>query len=95
MCIRDRDASIDASGLDQVRAEAIRSTRIWGRCCLVGEGGSLTLKPSPDIIHRQLNLMGSWTFSTGVLKELAEWIVEREIPLIWLIILWGLLFHDI
>ena len=78
---RGADASIDASGIDQVRAQAIRSTRIWGRCCLVGEGGSLTLKPSPDIIHKQLNLMGSWTFSTVVLKELADWIVAREIPL--------------
>ena len=25
--------------------------------------------------------MGSWTFSTVVLKELADWIVAREIPL--------------
>ena len=78
---RGADAALDATGIDAVRANAIRSARIWGRACLVGEGGTLSVAPSPDIIHRQLNLYGSWTFSKGVLEELADWVVEREIPL--------------
>ena len=41
----------------------------------------MTVEPSPDIIHRQLNLYGSWTFSKTVLEELAAWVVERGIPL--------------
>ncbi|MCI0771715.1 MAG: zinc-binding dehydrogenase, partial [Chloroflexi bacterium] len=78
---RGADATLDATGIGEVRANAIRSTRIWGRACLVGEGGTMNLEPSPDIIHRQLTLLGSWTFSTVILQELANWIVERDIPL--------------
>ena len=75
------DASLDATGIGEVRANAVRSTRIWGRACLVGEGGTVTFEPTPDIIHRQLTLYGSWTFSTTILKELAEFVVNRELPL--------------
>ena len=78
---RGADCTLDATGIGDVRANVIRSTRIWGRACLVGEGGTLTVEPSPDIIHRQLSLFGSWTFSKTVLEELATWVVEREIPL--------------
>ena len=55
--------------------------RTWGRACLVGEGGQVTYEPTPDIIHRQLTLVGSWTFSTVLLAELARWVVDRKIPL--------------
>ena len=41
----------------------------------------MTVNPSPDIIHRQLNLYGSWTFSTVILEELANWVIDRNIPL--------------
>ena len=75
------DASLDATGIAEVRASAVRSTRVWGRACLVGEGGTVTFEPSPDIIHRQLTLMGSWTFSTLVLAELAQYVVDRRLPL--------------
>lgn len=74
------DASLDATGIDEVRASAVRSTRIWGRACLVGEGGTATFKATPDIIHRQLTLLGSWTFSTIILEELGRWVVDRRVP---------------
>ena len=75
------DASLDATGIGAVRAAAVRSTRVWGRACLVGEGGAVTFEPTPDIIHRQLTLIGSWTFSTVVLDELARFVAERDLPL--------------
>lgn len=75
------DASLDATGIAEARINAVRSTRIWGRACFVGEAGTVTFEPTPDIIHRQLTLIGSWTFSTGVLKELGEFVVQRQLPL--------------
>ncbi len=75
------EATLDATGIAEVRATAVRSTRIWGRSCLVGEGGTVTFEPTPDIIHRQLTLLGSWTFSTTVLEELANFVVHRQVPL--------------
>lgn len=75
------DASLDATGIDMVRVTAVRSTKIWGRTCLVGEGGTATFEPSSDIIHRQLTLLGSWTFSTDILEELGRYVVDQSIPL--------------
>lgn len=74
-------AALDATGIGPVRRQMVQSVRTWGRACLVGEGGEMTLAPSPEIIHKHMNLMGSWTFSTVVLEELAQWVVDRNIPL--------------
>ena len=78
---RSADATLDATGIAEVRTAAVHSTRAWGRACLVGEGGTVTFEPTPDIIHRQLTLLGSWTFSTVVLEELGRFVVERDLPL--------------
>lgn len=75
------DAALDATGIGPVRRQMIRSVRVWGRACLVGEGGEMTVEPTPDIIHRHLDLLGSWTFSTHILSEAAHWVIDRNIPL--------------
>ncbi|HET8630046.1 MAG TPA: zinc-binding dehydrogenase [Thermomicrobiales bacterium] len=75
------DATLDCTGSAAARAQAVRSARVFGRACFVGEGGTVTLDPSPDLIHRQLTLYGSWTFSTVLLEECARFIVERRVPL--------------
>ena len=75
------DSAIDATGIGSVRRQMVKSTKIWGRACLVGEGGKVTFEPSPDIIHKHLTLMGSWTFSTFILSELSSWIINKNIPL--------------
>ena len=76
------EASLDASGVGEVRRTSVMSTRIWGRACFVGEGGSVIFEDvTNDIIHRQVTLLGSWTFSTVILEELGNYIVNRNIPL--------------
>jgi threonine dehydrogenase-like Zn-dependent dehydrogenase len=50
------DASLEAAGLATARVAAVESTRIFGRTCLVGEGGEVTYQPTPHIIHRHLTL---------------------------------------
>ncbi|HEX6737584.1 MAG TPA: zinc-binding dehydrogenase [Vicinamibacteria bacterium] len=75
------DATLDCTGNAAARAQAVRSARVWGRACFVGEGGTVTLDPTPDIIHKQLALYGSWTFSTVLLAECARFIAERAVPL--------------
>ena len=56
-----------------------RST--WGTACYVGEGGDVTLDVSPDLLRRQVTLIGSWTFSAMGMKECAEFIAKKRIPL--------------
>ena len=74
------DASLEAAGLAVTRVAAVESTRIFGRTCLVGEGGEVTFQPTPHIIHRHLTLLGSWTFSTFGLAEAARFTAERSVP---------------
>jgi threonine dehydrogenase-like Zn-dependent dehydrogenase len=75
------DASIDCTGHAGARAQTVRSTRVFGRACFVGEGGTVTLEPTPDIIHRHLTLYGSWTFSTFLLEDAAKFVASRRVPL--------------
>jgi len=64
-----------------VRNDAVDAAKYWGRVCFVGEGNTTTFDISPQIIHKQLTIYGSWTFSTGGLAEVAEFVVERNVPL--------------
>jgi threonine dehydrogenase-like Zn-dependent dehydrogenase len=73
------DKTVDASSSPQARAQAVRATRAWGACCYVGEGGEVTLEVSPDLLRRQITLMGSWTFSTVGLMDCARFVAERDI----------------
>ena len=75
------DAALDCTGQADARLAAVRSTRTWGTVCFVGEGGSVTLDVSPDLLRRQLTLVASWTFSTVGQEECARFIADRRISL--------------
>lgn len=70
------ERAIDASASDAGRQLAIRATRDWGRIAFVGEGGSCTFAPSPDIIHGQKTIYGSWVTSLWKMEELTERLVR-------------------
>jgi threonine dehydrogenase-like Zn-dependent dehydrogenase len=70
------ERSVDCSGADAGRQTAIRATRKWGRIAFVGEGGSVSFQPSPDIIHDQKTIYGSWVTSIWRMEELVERIVR-------------------
>ena len=59
----------------------MRCTAIWGRVCFVGEGNNVTLEPSPDIIHKQLTIYGSWTFSSVGQAECARFVADHGLSL--------------
>jgi threonine dehydrogenase-like Zn-dependent dehydrogenase len=65
-------ATMDCSGSAAGRTLAVRAARRYGRCVLVGEGGRLELDASPDVIHQQLRIEGSWVTSTWRLRELVD-----------------------
>ncbi len=73
------DMALDTSGAAEGRLTAVRGTRAWGVACFVGEGGSVTLDVSPDMLRKQLTVIGSWTFSTVVQAECARFIVDRKV----------------
>lgn len=66
------EVAIDTSGVSAGRQLAVRATRHWARIALVGEGGTVELNPSPDLIHDQKTLYGSWVTSLANIEDLVE-----------------------
>ncbi len=73
------DFTLDTSGNRDARLNAIRSTKVWGTMCFVGEGSDVTIDVSPHLLRRQMTLIASWTFSTIIQAECAAFCVERNI----------------
>src|SRR5919202_5136667 len=77
---RGAHASLDASSSPEARAQAVRCVRTWGKACFVGEGDTVTLDVSNDLLRRQVTLIGSWTFSKVGQAECARFVADRRIP---------------
>jgi threonine dehydrogenase-like Zn-dependent dehydrogenase len=75
------DLALDCTGAAAARRAAVRSVRTWGTACYVGEGGDVTLEVSPDLLRRQVTLIGSWTFSAMGMAECARFIADSGIKL--------------
>jgi 2-desacetyl-2-hydroxyethyl bacteriochlorophyllide A dehydrogenase len=71
--------ALDTSGASEGRSTAVRGTRAWGVACFVGEGGTVTLDVSPELLRKQLTILGSWTFSNVVQAQCARFIADRRI----------------
>jgi len=70
------ERAVDCSAHHAARATAVRATRKWGRIVLIGEGGKMELNPSPDLIHDQKAVFGSWVTSIWKMEELVERLVR-------------------
>jgi threonine dehydrogenase-like Zn-dependent dehydrogenase len=75
------DLALDCTGAAAARRAAVRCVNTWGTACYVGEGGDVTLDVSPDLLRRQVTLIGSWTFSAMGMQECAEFVAKKRIPL--------------
>ena len=73
------EKAFDASASDGGRQLAIRAARQWGRVAMVGEGGTLHFNPSPDIIHDQKTIYGSWVTNLARMEDLVERLVRWDI----------------
>jgi threonine dehydrogenase-like Zn-dependent dehydrogenase len=73
------ERAVDCSGNAEARVTAIRATRKWGKMVMVGEGGTVAFNPSPDIIHEQKAIHGSWVTSTWLMEELVERLVRWKL----------------
>jgi threonine dehydrogenase-like Zn-dependent dehydrogenase len=73
------ERAVECSANAEARAMAIRATRKWGRVVMVGEGGTVAFNPSPDIIHDQKTIYGSWVTSTWRMEELVERLVRWKL----------------
>ncbi len=81
---RGCERSVDCSGHRDGRRLAVRAAREWGRIALVGEGGTMEYEPSPELLHGQKTIYGSWVTSIWRMEELVERIAA-----------WGIHPHDL
>lgn len=70
------ERAVECSAHHAARTMAIRATRQWGKMVMIGEGGRMEMNPSPDMIHDQKTLVGSWVTSTWKMMELVERLVR-------------------
>ena len=71
--------ALDTSGAAAGRSAAVRCASAWGMVCFVGEGGEVTLNVSPEIIRKQLTIVGSWTLSSAALVDCVRFIADHGI----------------
>ncbi|MGH9616685.1 MAG: zinc-binding dehydrogenase, partial [Acidobacteriaceae bacterium] len=70
------DVAVDCSANPTARSLAIRATGKWGRVLFLGEGGAVTFNPSPDLMHDQKTVFGSWVSSVWRTEELVDRLVS-------------------
>jgi threonine dehydrogenase-like Zn-dependent dehydrogenase len=73
------DLTLDTSGTPDGRLIAVRAARSWGTACFVGEGGNVTIDVSPQMLRKQLTIIGSWTFSTTIQADCARFVADNKI----------------
>jgi threonine dehydrogenase-like Zn-dependent dehydrogenase len=73
------ERAVDCSANSHARLTCIQATRKWGRIVLLGEGGTCEFQPSPDIIHDQKTIYGSWVTNIWRMEELVERLVRWQI----------------
>lgn len=73
------EKAVDCSANDQGRQLAIRGTKSYGKIAFVGEGNTCTFNPSPDIIHGQKTIYGSWVTSLWRMEDLVDKLVRWNI----------------
>lgn len=70
------EKAVDCSANDKARLTCIQAARKWGKICFIGEGGTVSFQPSPDIIHDQKTIYGSWVTNIWRMEELVERLVR-------------------
>jgi len=73
------EAAADFSGSGAGRNSALDACGVFGRVAWVGEGNLTTVEPSPQILHKQLTVIGSWVCGLWQMEELAGFMVRKGI----------------
>jgi propanol-preferring alcohol dehydrogenase len=77
---RGADAAIDCSGNTHAENQALDCVRPHGRVAFVGECRESTIRPSEQLIRKQITLIGSWYFPIQEFEEITKFIVRKQIP---------------
>lgn len=74
-------AAIDCSGQPAAQNMALDSVRRLGRVAFVGESRETTIRPSDQLIRKELTLIGSWYFNIAEYDEIISLLTVKGIDL--------------
>ncbi len=64
------DAAIECAGKEITENQALDCAKQGGKVAFVGENRSATIKPSAQLIRKELTVIGSWYYNAGEYEEL-------------------------
>ena len=73
--------AIDCSGNTAAHNMALDATAPFGRVALIGEAQETTIRPSEQLIRKQLTVFGSWYFATEEYTDILSLIERQNIDL--------------
>lgn len=73
--------AIDCSGNTQAHNMALDALAPFGRMALIGEAQETTIRPSDQLIRKQLTVFGSWYFSTDEYTDILALIARQRVDL--------------
>ena len=75
------DAAMDCSGNPHAQNAALDAAARFGKIAFIGESRETTIRPSEQLIRKQLTVFGSWYFNISEYAEITRVIVEKNIDL--------------
>ena len=73
------EVTVDCSAAPPARLLAIKAARQWGRIGFVGEGNLVQFDVSPDLIHGQKTIYGSWVTSLRHMADLVNVLAREDV----------------
>jgi threonine dehydrogenase-like Zn-dependent dehydrogenase len=71
---------VETSGSSEAAQAGLSGTAVWGKVCMVGIGGRITLE-TKAFLDRQVTVMTSYTMSTVGQQKCADFVVSRKLDL--------------
>ena len=71
---------VETSGSPAAGQAGLNATAVWGKVCMVGVGGKVTVE-TQALLDRQVTVMTSYTMSTVGQKACADFVVARNLNL--------------
>ena len=68
------DVAIDAVGIEQTLADALRATKFGAQICIVGMGAPTIQLDAYRISTEERSLVGSFTYSAGDFRDAVDWV---------------------
>jgi threonine dehydrogenase-like Zn-dependent dehydrogenase len=73
-------AAVETAGASAAAAAALAALAPWGKLCLVGLGGALTIDVRQQL-SRQLTVLTSWSLSSVQQIACADFVVDHQLPI--------------